>query len=32
MHACMQVVEGFIDTPNIRHEVAGKRHENAEIQ
>jgi hypothetical protein len=30
MHACMQVVSGLIDTPHMRHEVARRRHENAE--
>ena len=29
-HACMRVVAGLIDTPHMRHEVARKRHENAE--
>ena len=29
-HACMRVVAGLIDTPYMRHEVARKRHENAE--
>ena len=26
----MRVVAGLIDTPHMRHEVARKRHENAE--
>ena len=29
-HACMRVAAGLVDAPHMRHEVARKRHENAE--